>query len=77
MYSPPFYDEEGKYHDHDPNSSSTSYSCSNGHTWAESSRSSCWCGWPNDTKAPSSAAVVPENDASDILITSTTDKTNA
>jgi hypothetical protein len=47
MYSPPFYDEDGKHHDHDPNTSTTSFSCSNGHKWSESSRGSCWCGWPN------------------------------
>ena len=51
-YYAPFYDEEGKYHDHDGNVGSTRYSCSNGHQWSESSRSSCWCGWPNkDTTA--------------------------
>ena len=50
MYSAPFYDEEGKYHDHDPNTRTTSYSCSNGHKWVESSCGSCWCGWPKEEK---------------------------
>jgi len=45
-YSPPFYDEEGRYHDHDPNIRTTQYECSNGHQWAETTRPSCWCGWP-------------------------------
>jgi len=47
MYSAPFWDENGCYHDHDPNIGTYGYECSNGHTWTESSRSSCWCGWPN------------------------------
>lgn len=46
MYCPPFYDEDGRYHVHDVNQSSTEYSCSNGHRWTEVSRPSCWCGWP-------------------------------
>lgn len=28
-----FYDEDGKYHLHDENIASNSYSCSNGHKW--------------------------------------------
>ncbi len=47
MYSQPFYDENGKYHHHDLNKSTTSYSCSYGHKWAETSKPSCWCGWPD------------------------------
>lgn len=50
MYCPPFYDEDGKYHSHDANSSSTSYSCSNGHCWTEVSQPTCWCGWPDKPK---------------------------
>lgn len=46
-YYPPFYDEQGKYHDHDANTTTTEYSCSNGHNWTESSTGSCWCGWPD------------------------------
>lgn len=41
----PFYDYNGKYHNHDPNAITTLYSCSNGHDWSESSHSECWCGW--------------------------------
>lgn len=40
-----FHDEEGKYHSHDSNESSTHYSCSNGHKWHTKSHRSCWCGW--------------------------------
>ena len=50
MYCPPFYDEEGKYHSHDLNTVTTSYSCSNGHRWSESGLTPCWCGWPKETK---------------------------
>lgn len=45
MYCPPFYDEEGKYHNHDGNVTTQEYSCSNGHKWTERTTGSCWCGW--------------------------------
>ncbi len=45
MHSQPFYDEKGKYHDHDPNITTSQYSCSNGHRWTEKNNSICWCGW--------------------------------
>lgn len=46
MYSPPYYDEEGVYHSHDPNTLVTSYSCSNGHTWTDTSGMPCpGCDW--------------------------------
>ena len=45
MYCPPYYDEDGKYHHHDPNYVTTNYTCSNGHEWAETTYDSCWCGW--------------------------------
>jgi RNA polymerase subunit RPABC4/transcription elongation factor Spt4 len=41
MYCAPYYDEDGKYHSHDGNTHTTSYSCSNGHTWAESNTGTC------------------------------------
>jgi len=28
-----YWDEEGIYHDHDPNTHTRSYTCSNGHSW--------------------------------------------
>ena len=43
-YSEPFYDEDGRYHNHNPNITTTEYSCSNGHKWTESSNYRCWCG---------------------------------
>lgn len=53
IYSAPFYDEDGKYHNHNPNINTTEYSCSNGHKWVEHSKSHCWCEVQNDfsTKA--------------------------
>lgn len=39
-----YYDEDGRYHDHDPNFTTTGYRCSNGHEWKEHYRSKCWCG---------------------------------
>lgn len=41
MYCPPYYDEDGNYHSHDGNTHTTNYSCSQGHTWAESSKGTC------------------------------------
>ena len=48
MYFQPYYDEEGKYHNHDGNTTITNYSCSNGRSWIESSTGACWCGWGKD-----------------------------
>ena len=36
-----YYDEQGKWHRHDPNGMTKSYSCSNGHKWAETTYSNC------------------------------------
>lgn len=44
----PYYDEDGKHHSHDPNTSTVSFSCSNGHSWVERIGGSCWCGWSRD-----------------------------
>jgi len=38
-----YYDEEGRYHAHDPNNLTTTFACSNGHHWSETSRDECWC----------------------------------
>jgi len=50
LYCQPFYDEKGRYHDHDANTTTTEYSCSNGHKWVEKTTGSCWCGWPEKEK---------------------------
>lgn len=47
LYCELFYDEEGQSHTHDRNTTTTSYRCSQGHSWIESSTGSCWCGWPD------------------------------
>jgi len=41
MYAAPFYDEHGGYHNHDPNTTKTSYRCSEGHHWTGTSRAPC------------------------------------
>jgi hypothetical protein len=43
--SAPYYDEDDKVHNHDPNTSSVTYECSNGHKWTVKAGHSCWCGW--------------------------------
>ncbi len=51
MYCPPFYDEDGVLHSHDANTTTTPYSCSNGHQWVETSKPSCRaCDWPAETE---------------------------
>lgn len=49
MWCQPFYDEKGVYHDHDRNTSTTDYRCSNGHKWTKKSEPfKCRnCEWPN------------------------------
>ena len=39
-----YWDENDKHHVHDVNVTTTSYSCSNGHTFIAKSRKGCWCG---------------------------------
>ncbi len=31
----PYWDEDGKYHNNNPNKITSSYECSNGHSWSE------------------------------------------
>ena len=47
MYCAPFYDEDGRHHIHDSNTTTRSYTCSQGHEWREDSSGTCWCGWPD------------------------------
>ncbi len=41
MGSAPYYDEEGEYHDHDPNRRTAHFACSGGHEWVECSKQAC------------------------------------
>jgi len=41
MRCSPYYDEDGVYHHHDTNITTSSYSCSNGHEWTTKSRGKC------------------------------------
>ena len=45
MCSQHHYDEEGKLHVHDPNTKTTAWHCSNGHSGSTKTKGSCWCGW--------------------------------
>ncbi len=45
MYCPPYYDEDGKHHLHDMNTTCSNYHCSNGHNFQVVSKNECWCGW--------------------------------
>lgn len=43
-----FYDEDGRYHFHDPNRRTSEWSCSNGHRWVDVRWSRCpaqGCDW--------------------------------
>lgn len=37
----PYYDEDGLYHSHDPNTRTTIFVCSNKHSWIVKSKSPC------------------------------------
>ena len=50
VYCPPFYDEQGKQHEHDRNATTTKYMCSRGHGFSQTTTGSCWCGWPTSGK---------------------------
>jgi hypothetical protein len=52
MYCQPFYDEDGNYHNHDCNVTTTLYRCTEGHEWTEDTTGSCWCGWPKRSEEP-------------------------
>ena len=43
MTSSYFYDEEGRYHAHDPNKQTIVFACTNGHTWVDATEDKCWC----------------------------------
>ena len=46
-YSPPFYDEQGRLHYHDPNGHTTYYRCSRGHDFYEVRITPCpWGDYP-------------------------------
>lgn len=52
-----FYDGEGNHHCHDPNTTTTSYVCTNGHMWQGRSQDKCWCGWPDNDKEDSNGSL--------------------
>lgn len=40
-----FYDEIGRYHEHNSNVTFIHYRCSNGHSFKNKQINRCWCGW--------------------------------
>jgi hypothetical protein len=49
-----FWDEDGAYHSHDPNITTTSYRCSRGHSWPEEQFGRCpaeGCDWGSEHEA--------------------------
>jgi hypothetical protein len=80
----PHYDEEGEYHSHDPNTVTSSYSCTNGHRWSTKGKSTCpakGCDyggitqkkWHEDAKPPRLAAVmVPSGESTGGQVLATT-----
>lgn len=51
MGSFPYYDEQGTYHDHDPNNTEHFFRCSNGHEFSEKSYNRCIsCDWTNEPR---------------------------
>lgn len=53
----PFYDEQGRHHYHDSNTTTDNFECSNGHRWTVKSTPSCWCGWPNKREPETASAM--------------------
>lgn len=50
MYAAPFYDEDGNYHDHNPNATTTSYQCSRGHRITVTTHRRCGsCDWGSNS----------------------------
>lgn len=41
MAHSPYYDENGQFHMHDPNTHTGNYTCSNGHAWSDSEIRGC------------------------------------
>ena len=53
-----FYDEDGKYHYHDPNKRSNKYSCSNGHQFVLGEYKECWCGFNKERNLKQEAELI-------------------
>jgi len=67
MYCQPYYDEDGKYHNHDSNSKSFQYSCSKGHLLFVSPSNRCSnCDWGHEETI--TVADIPLVENNNILI---------
>ena len=65
LHCPPYYDEDGVYHNHDWNSTTYGYTCSQGHEWATSVKRGCPagdCEWNSreDVRAPKTTVFDPK-----------------
>lgn len=49
-YVSPFYDGEGKLHNHDTNRHTEELKCSNGHEFTRVIPHKCWCGWKQENE---------------------------
>jgi hypothetical protein len=62
----PYYDEDGQYHNHDPNWTTQGFRCSKGHNWQTSSQKpcpNCLYGREKDMTRNKSGTVVPQCEA--------------
>jgi len=48
-----YYDEDGVFHEHDPNDIQSHYSCGNGHQWTTHTQNKCPnCDWSEKIEPP-------------------------
>lgn len=45
---PTFFDENGRLHHHDANTTTAVYRCSRSHRFETRESGKCWCGWKGD-----------------------------
>lgn len=59
--SRPYYDHNGSYHNHDPNSTTSTYVCEYGHQWSIKTYNKCSCGWSGGETIVDVLEDVPEH----------------
>ena len=66
-----YYDEDGRLHVHDPNVTTSEFSCSRGHKWTtKQQHGTCWCETVKDaefTEVPADTPVPFANDANETI----------
>lgn len=56
----PYYDEEGGYHDHNPNVTTRGFACDRGHSWWAHEYNKCPnpdCNWTSESRSTSSPEI--------------------